>query len=234
MSAGVLNFPMLRGWSLAGLGGYAPVPLQQALEVMWANTPFGTSAFITKEDFQASMSKLISGGKYTLVRTSDGSARGAVSADDAIAMLDANNAKANLPPLTPAKKTGISTTILNLSSKGYFIISGGGGGSNSSPSPSASPSASPATVPAIVNDATTPGDGKEPAAIDTFNAAIEIVKSMAPGINAARQAEAAQKLLDKQAAGKQIYRKKKNWTPWIIGGVGALVVLGIVYVAVKR
>jgi hypothetical protein len=229
MSAGVLNFPMLRGWSLAGLGGYAPVPVQQAAQIMWANTPFGTSYVIKEPDFKKNMSDLLSGGKYTFVQTSDGSVLGAVSADDAIAMLDAKNAKDNKPPLTPVARDGITTTMSNLASKGYFIIAKGGSSSNSP-----SPSASPATVSAIVNDATTPGDGKEPAAIDTFNAAIEIVKSMAPGIAAARQAEAAQKLLDKQAAGKQIYRRKRNWTPWIVGGVGALVVLGLVYVVTRE
>ncbi len=207
----MLNFPVVKSWSLSGLGAEESLSVNQVFGLM---RPMITG--IPDDSIKGLISELLQ--KYSVTKSSqpaapsaEGDIRGLVIKH--IGMFSAMTHQGEL-----------KAAFENLDKQGYTIVE------RSSATPT---STAPATVDRVVSNATTSGPGKEPAAIDTFNAAIDIVKEMAPALIAAKQQEAAQKLLAKQKAGQQIYRKKK-WMPWVVGGIGVLAVLGIVYVVVKR
>lgn len=218
--ADCLDFPMA-GLQGHGLGGYTSLPLSEAQEAfagyVTALTPFGAGADKARDG----MTELYGNG-YEIAKGDGGP--GSVSVGEAVRMVPKGYA---------------ATAVKNAYRDGYFVRKTASesiaSSSDSSISASSPPATSSASTPDVIaSKATQGGPGKEPTTLSTIQDALKVVIEMAPALAAAKQQQAAQKLLAKQAAGQQIFKNKRSRNLWLLGGVGVLAMLGIVYAITKK
>ncbi len=238
-----IDFSKLR---LDGLSGYTSISMDQAKQIAWDHTPMGTSAVISEADFKSKVASMYNDG-YVLIKTTSSSGLNVMDTASAAA-----EAKAQGRERGGAEKMYLGRWMSNLADDGYyFLIPSKPSRSMPSPSGNADPvsqSASTSSVSVsmslppsqqtpdnVVKDATTASANKKPTPIETFSAAMDMVKTLAPLMTAQKQTAAANELLKQAKAGKKIYKKDTSIVPWLVLGVGVVSVIGLgIYFATRE